>query len=102
MTGYMNEIILTRYIGHEDIQDNMQWKDCSQCYICDKWEKFRIEYDDKDQKSMRQNIQKLSELHGVLKECVDVSAIKLMKKVPESKVKKMYEEDKENDQDPTE
>jgi hypothetical protein len=29
MTGYMNEIIFTRVLGHDDIWQGNVWKDCS-------------------------------------------------------------------------
>jgi hypothetical protein len=32
----------------------------------------------------------LDDLHNVLKECVDLQNVKLVKKVPQSKIKKMY------------
>lgn len=52
MTGYMNEVILTRILGEDGIpnEDGRDWKDCSQCYICEKWDKVKISYDDKDHK----------------------------------------------------
>jgi hypothetical protein len=52
MTGYMNEIIFTRILGNQDIPDSdgVEWKDCSQCYICEKWDKVKIEYKETDAK----------------------------------------------------
>jgi hypothetical protein len=29
MTGYMNEIILSRVLGSDDIEDEFMWFDCS-------------------------------------------------------------------------
>jgi hypothetical protein len=42
---------------------------------------------------MRQSLRKLDELSVVLKDCVELQNLKLVKKVPESEIKKMYEED---------
>jgi hypothetical protein len=39
MTGYMNEIIFTRILGNDDILAGHVWKDCSECWVCDKWDK---------------------------------------------------------------
>ena len=54
MTGYMNEVIYTRIIGPKDIEDEgpTTWKDSSQCYICEKWDKVHITYHDADHKLM--------------------------------------------------
>ena len=45
MTGYMNEIIFTRILGHEDIEQGAFWTDGTQCWICQKWNKATISYD---------------------------------------------------------
>ena len=34
MTGYMQEIIFTRVLGHEDIQEGTFWVDTVQCWVC--------------------------------------------------------------------
>lgn len=39
MTGYMNEIIYTRILGHDEIEQGNYWADATTCYICAKWEK---------------------------------------------------------------
>jgi hypothetical protein len=52
MTGYMNEIIFTRVLGNEDILYGNIWKDSSQCWICEKWDKTKICYHDNDRKLM--------------------------------------------------
>ena len=39
MTGYMNEVIFCRVVGHDDILLGDNWKDASQCWICEKWSK---------------------------------------------------------------
>jgi hypothetical protein len=45
MTGYMNEIIFTRILGHDDIEQGHFWADATICYICHKWEKQTIQFD---------------------------------------------------------
>ena len=45
MTGYMNEIIFTRILGCDDIEQGNFWCDSTQCYICQKWEKTVIQVD---------------------------------------------------------
>ena len=39
MTGYMNEIIYSRILGHDDIEQANYWSDTTQCYVCQKWNK---------------------------------------------------------------
>ena len=50
MTGYMNEIIFTRVLGVDDIYQGGLWKDTSQCWVCEKWDKTKIKYSDNDKK----------------------------------------------------
>ena len=42
MTGYMNETIWTRVLGHNEIETGMFWQDGTQCWICSKWNKADI------------------------------------------------------------
>ena len=46
MTGYMNDVCFTRIIGPKEIEEEgaTKWKDSSQCYICEKWDKTTIFY----------------------------------------------------------
>jgi hypothetical protein len=44
MSGFMKEIIFTRILGNEDIEDGEQWKDTNVCWVCDKWNKVTIEF----------------------------------------------------------
>ena len=52
MTGYMNDVCFTRIIGPKEIEEEgaTKWKDSSQCYICEKWDKVRIEFKETDAK----------------------------------------------------
>ena len=44
MTGYMNHIIFTRVLGHDDTQEGHYWTDANQCWICCKWNKIEIAF----------------------------------------------------------
>ncbi len=72
MTGYMNEVIFTRILGNDDIDNGHLWKDCSQCYICEKWDKTQIVYNENDSQVMKDNTDKLEKLHDVLQQTVAV------------------------------
>lgn len=74
MTGYMNEIIFTRVLGVDEIENSGRqfWSDCSQCYVCEKWDKVKIEYLPTDDSMMKQNIRKLDQLHQVVKQTVKI------------------------------
>lgn len=45
MTGYMNEIIYSRILGHDEIEQGNYWSDTTMCYICQRWSKQVITYD---------------------------------------------------------
>lgn len=42
MTGYMNEIIFSRVLGHDEIEEGHFWVDSVQCWFCSKWNKCLI------------------------------------------------------------
>jgi hypothetical protein len=44
MTGYMNEIVFSRVLGHDDIEQGTYWVDTTQCWVCQKWSKVDISY----------------------------------------------------------
>jgi len=52
MTGYMNSVVFTRVLGHDDIEQGQYWMDCSQCWICAKWDKISIAYTEQDDKAI--------------------------------------------------
>ena len=62
MTGHNTELILSRQLGHPEIEDSDNWRDCSQCWICEKWNKTEIEYKKTDLSYIKQNIKYLHEL----------------------------------------
>lgn len=64
MTGYMQEIIFTRVLGHEDIQEGTFWVDTVQCWVCQKWDKVTFKVDDlPDKQIFQQQVEKLEDLH---------------------------------------
>ena len=72
MAGYMSQVVFTRVLGASDeIGGAEVWKDCNQCWVCEKWKKTRVEYYPDYKSYMRQNITKLSELDEVVKACLD-------------------------------
>ena len=52
MTGYMNEIIFSRVLGHEDIEEGAFWVDTTQCWVCHKWNKVIVAYNAKIDKEI--------------------------------------------------
>ena len=44
MTGYMNKIIFTRVLGHEEIENGPIWRDSTSCWVCERWPKQRFEF----------------------------------------------------------
>jgi hypothetical protein len=44
MQGFLKELIFVRYIGHDEIPESNVWRDCSQCWICERWDKAHLEY----------------------------------------------------------
>ena len=59
MTGYMNEIIFSRILGHEDVEEGYFWVDTVQCWICQKWDKQVFEFNESDKEVFVQNIEKV-------------------------------------------
>ena len=53
----MNDIIFSRYIGHDDILMGEQLKDCSECWICKKWSKQRIVFHPEDEEIMKNGVE---------------------------------------------
>jgi len=63
MTGYMNHIIFTRVLGHEDTQEGHYWTDANQCWICCKWNKIEIAFHPiKDRREFTMKVQNLEDL----------------------------------------
>jgi len=42
MTGYMNDVIFSRILGNEDIYKGAEWRDSSQCWICERWARLAV------------------------------------------------------------
>lgn len=47
----MTEVIFTRILGHDDIEQGNYWADTTLCYICAKWEKTTISFDSRTDSS---------------------------------------------------
>jgi hypothetical protein len=91
MTGYMNEIIFTRILGNDDILEATTWKDCSQCYMCEKHKKIEIKYQETDSKIMKQSVLKLEGLQKVMMEYIMLQQEQAMQKVDDIQIKAMYD-----------
>jgi hypothetical protein len=94
MTGYMNEVIFTRVLGHQDIYQGNHWVDCSQCWVCEKWNKTQITYNADDRVLMKKHIQKLGDLDQIIRKYVDVSNKKQHHTIP---ITKMFDHDGEGE-----
>ena len=69
MTGYMNEIIFSRVLGHDEIEEGTFWCDTVQCWVCGKWDKVVFKHDPDDREVFRQKIDKVKKFQdkiGVL------------------------------------
>ena len=45
MTGYMDEVVFSRILGQDDIEQGNYWADTSLCYVCQKWNKLDVRFD---------------------------------------------------------
>ena len=52
------EIVRNVGLGVDEIEHSgpQYWKDCSQCYVCEKWDKVGIDVRDSDSQMMKENI----------------------------------------------
>lgn len=92
MTGFMNEIIYSRILGHDEIEQSNYWNDTTQCYICQKWQKLTINFDPRVDNSKWS--QKITQVN-TLKNTID----KLYVQAEEVEIVKQYEarmEEKKN------
>ena len=48
MNNFQKELIFVRYIGHDEVENAQVWRDCSQCWICEKWDKFKVHFHEPD------------------------------------------------------
>lgn len=46
MNGFLKELIFIRYLGHDDVDNCTGWRDCNQCWICEKWDKAQVQFYD--------------------------------------------------------
>ena len=71
MTGYMNEIVFSRILGHDDIEQGAYWVDGTQCWMCQKWNKVSISWNPTEDKMLfMQKINKLESLHQTIQHSV--------------------------------
>ena len=64
MTGYMNDIVLSRVLGHDEIEGSGYWIDSTQCWVCSKWNKAVISYHQAEDKMLFQKkALRVEELH---------------------------------------
>lgn len=48
MQGFLKELVFARYLGHEEIENGLYWRDCNQCWVCEKWDKVKIDFQFQD------------------------------------------------------
>lgn len=48
MAGFLKEIIFSRFLNHDDVEQSQVWRDCSQCWICEKWDKATVQFFEPD------------------------------------------------------
>ena len=95
MTGYMNEIIFTRVLGHAEIEEGAYWQDSTQCWLCQKWSKALITYHkDEDRKFFAQKLDQLEKVHSVVNRTITQTFFKRSKHA-----KKLVEFDEEDEDD---
>ena len=71
MTGYMTNIILTRVLGYDEIEQGTYWTDCNQCWICSNWSVFTFQFDpDRDKALFTRKIDKMEIVHDRLEKMV--------------------------------
>lgn len=72
MTGYMNDIIFTRILGHEEIEEGSYWVDAVQCWVCNKWNKVIFSFhEDKDKAIFQQKLSNIENLQQKIHSCVE-------------------------------
>ena len=71
MTGYMNEIIFSRVLGHDEMEHAHYWVDGTQCWMCLKWNKVFISWNPEEDKMLfNQKIQKLETLQEIVRSII--------------------------------
>jgi len=72
MTGYMNEIIFSRVLGHDEIEEGTFWVDTTQCWICHKWNKVTLAYHlVNDKEIFTQKVSQIDDLQLTISKCVN-------------------------------
>jgi len=74
MTGYMNSVIFTRILGHDDIEQGSYWTDTNQCWICNRWNKIEVAINPMDDRSfLEEKIDYLYQVEHSIKSAVERS-----------------------------
>ena len=82
MTGYMNEIIFSRVLGHEEIEEGAFWVDTTQCWVCHKWNKLTLAYHlNDDREIFFQKVTQIDRLKLTIDRCVKDGLEKLHEEV---------------------
>ena len=72
MVGYMNEIILSRVLGQEEIEEGAFWTDTTQCWVCHKWNKVTLAYHlVNDKEIFQQKVTKVDKLQYTISRCLE-------------------------------
>ena len=71
MTGYMNEIIFSRVLGHDEIEEGSFWVDTTQCWVCHKHNKITLAYNlEEDREIFFQKVTQVDRLKLTIDRCV--------------------------------
>ena len=72
MTGYMNEIIFSRVLGHDEIEEGDYWVDATQCWVCRKHNKVTLAYHLQDDREIfQQKVTQIERLHQTIENKVE-------------------------------
>ena len=65
MADYMNSLVLSRTLGHDDIEQGSYWTDSTMCWICSRWNKLDVSYHHvKDKETFAERVDKLTQLQN--------------------------------------
>jgi phosphoribosylaminoimidazole-succinocarboxamide synthase len=94
MTGYMQNIIFTRIIGHDDIEQSGYWIDSSNCWLCEEYAKMTVTFNPlEDRAVMSRNIDRLEALSYKINQYVQKEIIEAGMQDLDSKVEVVLADD---------
>ena len=76
MTGYMNDIIFSRVLGHDEIEEGDYWVDTTTCWICFKHNKVTLAYSLKDSEIFQQKVTQIENLQNTISQAVQEGLVK--------------------------